>query len=104
MTCGRPSGSAHMRGRHIGERSPEVLTIVVEIKLWGLHRRTDRITFSQLLDTDVVELLYLFHDELLFVDLDDHGSVPVIAPRKPELAEGCLELLWDINCRRLHLL
>lgn len=54
-------------------------------------------TFSQVLDADVVELLYLLHDELLLVDLDDYGGVPGIAPREPEFAEGCLELLRNVN-------
>ena len=54
-------------------------------------------TFCQVLDADVVKLLDLLHDELLLVDLDDHGGVPCIAAREAELAQCGLELLRDVN-------
>lgn len=59
-------------------------------------------TFCQVLDADVVELLDLLHDELLLVDLHDQRSVPGIATRKAELAQGRLELLGDVNGGGLH--
>ena len=58
-------------------------------------------TFRQVLDADVVELLDLLHEELLLVDLDDHGGVSCIAPRETELAQGGLELLRDVDGVRL---
>ena len=59
-------------------------------------------TFCQILDTDVVELLDLLHDQLLLVDLDDHGSVSCIAPGKSKLAQSCLEFLWYVDSMRLR--
>ena len=60
------------------------------------HRTPGR-TLCEVLDADVVELLYLLHDELLLVDLDDDGGVACIAACEAELAEGRLELLGDVD-------
>ena len=54
-------------------------------------------TFREVLDADIVKLLDLLHDELLLVDLDDDGGVAGIAAGEAELAEGCLELLGDVD-------
>ena len=59
-------------------------------------------TFREVLDADVVKLLDLLHHQLLLVDLDHYGGMSSIAPREPELAEGGLELLRDINGAGLH--
>ena len=58
---------------------------------WG------RLTFCEVLDADVVELLDLLHDEVLLVDLDDDRGVARVAAREAELAEGGLELLRDVD-------
>ena len=44
-------------------------------------------TFRKVLDGDVVELILLFHDELLLVDLDDG---PLAPPCETEFAEESL--------------
>ena len=59
-------------------------------------------TFREVLDADVVKLLDLLHHQLLLVDLDHDGGMSSIAPREPELAEGGLELLRDVNGAGLH--
>ena len=58
-------------------------------------------TFCEVLDADVVELLDLLHQELLLVDLDDDRRVSCIPAREPELAEGGLELLGNVDGARL---
>lgn len=59
-------------------------------------------TFCKIIDADVIELLYLLHDELLLVDLDDEGGAAGIAAGEPELAQGRLELVRDVDCVRLQ--
>lgn len=55
------------------------------------------LTFGEVIDANVVELLDLFHDQLLFVDLNHHRGMPSISPGESELAEGCLELLRNVD-------
>ena len=57
-----------------------------------------RSTFRKILDTNVIELFNLFHDQLLLVDLDDNGCASGIATSESEFAEGGLEFLRNVNC------
>ena len=59
------------------------------------------LTLCEVLDGDVVELLDLLHDQLLLVDLDDDRRVSCIPAREPELAQGGLELLGNVDGARL---
>lgn len=67
-------------------------------------RSIARTTFRKSLDGDVVELLLLFHDECVLVDLDDERSTPLAPPCEAKFAEGILEGLGYINCVRLSVL
>ena len=71
----------------VGKRS----TTMAKVGTWFV------LTLRKVLYTDVIELFHLFHDQFLFVDLDDHRGVSRISPREPELAEGSLEFLRDVD-------
>ena len=62
----------------------------------------ERRTFSKVLDTDVVELLDLLHDQVFLVNLDDDGGMARVSTREAELAQGILELLGNVYSARLR--
>ena len=64
----------------------------------------ERRTFSKVLDTDVVELLDLLHDQLLLVDLHNDGRTAAVAPCEPEFAQRVLDLLGDVDGAGLHII
>ena len=55
-------------------------------------------TFSKILDTNVIELFNLLHDQFLLVDLYDDGCASGIATSESEFTERGLEFLGDVNC------
>ena len=59
------------------------------------------LTLGEILYANVVKLLDLFHDQLLFVDLNYHSGVPCISSGESELAESRLKLLGNVGSARL---
>ena len=75
-----------------------VYTISNDRLKFGYNSRAWSHTFSEILDTNVIELFNLLHDQLLFVDLYDDGCASGITTSESEFTERGLEFLGDVNC------
>ena len=103
---------AHKRARRIEENFQEVLSekearFVVRKEAFSLLHRLGRggmflpHTFGQFFNTDIFELFYLFHDKLLFIDLDNQRSTTSTSSCKTEFPKWVFDCLGDIDGLRL---
>jgi hypothetical protein len=67
-----------------------------------MRRLCSERTFGQFFNTDIIELFYLFHDKLLFIDLDNQRGTPGTPSCKTEFPKGIFDCLGDIDGLRLN--